>query len=188
MFFRVVSSVVGLDQVHFLRLWMLPNRQNSGQRRLKISCCCSWCSGYFQEENNIFILSDTRKLFCLNFVIMMCNLIKQRESGWKMALFAYKIGHQSSLFLAWYFLCHWDEGFAEKWKISDALCTFCPNSPVYAALLSYRWCQYKLISSLCQQQSVCKRHRQSARARAETDQFTLLQLSLQPFGLSSNWT
>ncbi len=47
------------------------------------------------------------------------------------------------------------------------------------------------ISSPCsdlplQQQSFCKPHRQSARTRAETDQFTLLQLSLQPFCLSSN--
>ncbi len=44
------------------------------------------------------------------------------------------------------------------------------------------------LTRLCQQQSVCKTHRQSARARAETDQFTPLQLSLQPFRLTSNWT
>ncbi len=39
----------------------------------------------------------------------------------------------------------------EKWKISDALCTLCPNSPVYAVLLSDRWRQYELISSECLQ-------------------------------------
>ncbi len=30
-----------------------------------------------------------------------------------------------------------------------ALCTLCPNSPVYAALLSDKWCCYELISSPC---------------------------------------
>ncbi len=48
------------------------------------------------------------------------------------------------------------------------------------------WLAHRALTRLCQQQSVCKPHRQSARARAETDQFTLLQLSLQPFGLSSD--
>ncbi len=43
-------------------------------------------------------------------------------------------------------------------------------------------------SGLCQQQTVCKRHCQLAQARAETDQFTLLQLYLQQFNLGSNWT
>ncbi len=41
---------------------------------------------------------------------------------------------------------------------------------------------------LCQQQSICKPQSQSVQARAETDQFTSLQLPLQLFGLSSNWT
>ncbi len=39
--------------------------------------------------------------------------------------------------------------FAEKWKISDALRTLCPNSPVFAALLTHRWRWYELISSPC---------------------------------------
>ncbi len=50
------------------------------------------------------------------------------------------------------------------------------------------WLAHRALTRLCQQQSVCESHRQLARARAETDQFTPLQLSLQPFGLSSNWT
>ncbi len=32
---------------------------------------------------------------------------------------------------------------------SEALCTLCPDWPVYAALLSDRWCVYKLISCSC---------------------------------------
>ncbi len=51
-----------------------------------------------------------------------------------------------------------------------AVCAFCSNSPN------------------CRQQNVCEPHHHSAQAQAETDQFTPLQLSLQPFGLSSNWT
>ncbi len=40
------------------------------------------------------------------------------------------------------------QGFhGKKWKISYALCTLCPNSPVYAALFSSRWRRYELISS-----------------------------------------
>ncbi len=38
-------------------------------------------------------------------------------------------------------------GFHKKLKISEALCTLCPISPVYAALLSDRWRRNKLISS-----------------------------------------
>ncbi len=58
---------------------------------------------------------------------------------------------------------------------------------IHQSTLSDRWRQYELISStlsVC----VCKPHSQSAGVRAETDQFTPLQLSLQPFCLSSNWT
>ncbi len=54
-----------------------------------------------------------------------------------------------SLFLPWYFLCHRDEGFEEKWKISDPLCSLCPDWLVHTALLSDRWRQYELISSPC---------------------------------------
>ncbi len=54
--------------------------------------------------------------------------------------------------------------------------------------VSTSWLAHRALTRLCQQQSVSRRHRQSARARAETDQFTPLQLSLQPFGLSSDWT
>ncbi len=60
---------------------------------------------------------------------------------------------------------------------------------LYAALRSDRWRRYELIGSPCSDSPLTtaeclQSHRQSARARAETDQFTLLQLSLQPFGLS----
>ncbi len=54
--------------------------------------------------------------------------------------------------------------------------------------VSMRWLAHRALTRLCLQQSVCKPHRQSARARAQTDQFTQLQLSLKPFHLSSNWT
>ncbi len=49
---------------------------------------------------------------------MLYNLIKQCDCGWKMTPFAAKCGLQQALFLPGYFLCHWDEGFTEKWKIS----------------------------------------------------------------------
>ncbi len=61
-----------------------------------------------------------------------------------------------------------------------------PQTLSVLLLLSDRW--QRVPTRLCQQQSVCRPHRQSDRARAETDQFTPLQLSLQPFNLSSNWT
>ncbi len=96
-----------------------------------------------------------------------------------------------NVFLPWYFLCPWDKGFMEKWKISDILCTVCPNFLVYAVLLSDRWCHYKIswltyraLTRLCQHQSVYKRHHRSARAWVETDQFNPLQL----FHLCSIWT
>ncbi len=43
---------------------------------------------------------------------------------------------------------------------------------------------HRALTRLCHH---CRRHRQSAQAPAQTDQFTPLQLSLQPFGLSSEW-
>ncbi len=82
--------------------------------------------------------------------------------------------------------------------ISDALCTLCPLCPDWCAILCFlgtgdigmSWLAFvpDTLTHLWWQQSVCKPHHQSARARAETDQFTPLQLSLWPFGLSSNWT
>ncbi len=39
--------------------------------------------------------------------------------------------------------------FRRKIKKSDTVCTLCPNSLVYTALLSNRWCWYELISSPC---------------------------------------
>ncbi len=44
------------------------------------------------------------------------------------------------------------------------------------------------LTRLCQQQTVCKPRCQSAPAHAEMDQFAPLQLLLQLFHLSSNWT
>ncbi len=78
----------------------------------------------------------------------MYNLIKQCKSGWKMTPFAVKLISNKPCF------CH-DVFFATGMKVlwknkkSDALCTLCPDWPVYAVLLSDRWCRYELISSPC---------------------------------------
>ncbi len=50
------------------------------------------------------------------------------------------------------------------------------------------WLAHRALTLLRQQQSVFKPPGQSARAQAEANQFTPLQLSLQPFHLSSKWT
>ncbi len=123
----------------------------------------------------------------------MYELIKQCNSGWKMTPFAAKLASNKPCF-------HHDIFFATGTKvlrknensltlsqlsvlIGRSTLRFLVTGDVCAS-----WLAHRAPTHFCQQQSVCKPHRQTARARAETDQFTLLQLSLQPFRLSSDWT
>ncbi len=114
------------------------------------------------------------------------------NSGWKMTPFADKLVSNKSCF-------HHDIFFATRTRVGkneksvtlSVLSVLIGRSTLHFLAtgdVSMSWLAHRALTHLCQQQSVCKPHRQSARAQAETDQFTRLQLSLQPFGLSSNWT
>ncbi len=122
----------------------------------------------------------------------MYNLIKQCNSGSKMTPFAAKLVSSKPYF-------YYDISFAigtrvlpnEKSVVLSVLSVLIGRSMLHFLVTgdvgACRLGHYAL-THLCQQQSVCKPHCQSARAQAEIDQFALLQLSLQPFRLSSNWT
>ncbi len=121
----------------------------------------------------------------------MYNLIKQWSSGWKMTLFAAKLVSNKSCFYHEIFFATGTSVYRknEKSVTLSVLCALFGRSTLrFLATgdVGTSWLAHCALTCLCQQQSVCKLHCQSA--RAETDQFTLLLLSLQPFGLSSNWT
>ncbi len=152
-------------------------------------------------------LKDTKLLFLLKVKLdnffwlnLMYNLIKQCNSGWKMTPFTVKLVSNKPCF------CHdilsqRDEGFVEKWKISDALSTLCPNSLVYAALLkvfshphtatyclqSFQWGQCgrgEAVSAAAvgPRRSCCPR--KSAQNLPYHSEFTVLNLGQQPPGSS----
>ncbi len=143
----------------------------------------SWntCLEHSTGRQSSISTSETRQLFLFNFIILMYNLIKQCNSGWKMTPFAAKLASNK--------LCFYHEifFFTVIWKISDALCTLSPDWPFYVVILSDKWRRYLLISSPCSDSPLPTTECLQA-APSETDQFTPLQLSLQPFVLSSNWT
>ncbi len=76
--------------------------------------------------------------FWLNFVITMYDLIKQSDSSLKMTPFAAKLVSNKLCFYQDIFFSTGTRASRKKLKISDALCTLCPDSPVYAAFLSDR--------------------------------------------------
>ncbi len=117
---------------------------------------------------------------------MMYNLIKQCNSGGKMTPFAAKLISNK--------LCFYHEiFFATRMRVSqknEKLVTLSVLSVLigrstlcYIATgdVSTSWLAHCALTRLCWQQSVCEPHCQSAQARAETDQFSPLQLSLQHF-------
>ncbi len=116
---------------------------------------------------------------------MMYNLIKQCDSGWK---FAAKLVSNKPCF-------YQDIFFAIRTRVEKSVTLSVLSVLIGRSMLRFlatgdigmSWLAHRALTHLCQQQCL-QSHRQSARARAETDQFTPLQLSLQLFGLSSNWT
>ncbi len=133
-------------------------------------------------------LSQTRQLFWLNFVNMMYNLIKQHNSGWKMTPYAAKLVSNKPCLYHDIFFATWTR-FLWKSQCFSVLSVLICRSPLCFLArgdLGTSWLAHRALTRLCQQRSVCKPHHRSA--QAETDQFTPLQLKLQLFRLSSNWT
>ncbi len=144
--------------------------------------------------HNCFYIGSTKikwqnifELFCLNFVILMYNLIKKCNSGWKITPFTVEL--VSNIPFAIFFECFTKEKKEKSVTLSVFSVLIRRSTLRFSATgdVGTSWLAHRALTHLCQQQSVCKPHRQSAPARAETDQFTPMQLSLQPFGLSSNW-
>ncbi len=115
------------------------------------------------DDSSVEFLKWNNTTFWLNFVIMMNNLIKECNSGWKMTPLAAKLVSNEPCFYN-------DVFFVEK-------CSLCPDWLVYAAPLSDRWHRYELIcclcalTGLCRQQSPQATHCQLAQAQAEREQF-----------------
>ncbi len=113
---------------------------------------------------------------------MMYNLIKQCNRGWKMTPFRINWSPMSPIFTMIFSLpLRW--GFCGKmknqWRSLYSV-LICKSTLCFLATgdVDMSWLAHRALTRLCQQQSVCKPHRQSARAGAEADQFTPVQTGL----------
>ncbi len=99
------------------------------------------CSHTNTSSPHFIKASETRQLFWLNFVIMMYNLVKQCNIGWKMTSFAAKLVSNKPCF-------YHDIVFANRMRQVSRKHEKSLTLSVYAALLSARW-HSDLISSPC---------------------------------------
>ncbi len=93
------------------------------------------------------MLSETRQLFWRNFVVMMYNLIRQCNSGWKMTPFTASWSPISPVFTV-RFPLPLERGFREKMKSQWCSLHSLPNSPIYADV-GMSWLGHRALTHLC---------------------------------------